>query len=57
MERLRQYSLYVNLKKCAFAIKQVKFLGFIRSVNGVTMDPARVEAVKNWPTLASIKDI
>lgn len=29
LERLRQYKLYANLKKCAFHTDQVEFLGFI----------------------------
>jgi hypothetical protein len=29
LERLREYSLYVNLKKCKFNITKIEFLNFI----------------------------
>ena len=47
----------MNLKKCTFATKQVKFLGFIVHVDGVTIDLKRVETIKNWLTPTSFKDI
>jgi hypothetical protein len=39
LERLRQYALYANLKKCKFFTQEVDFLGFIVGTNGVKMDP------------------
>ena len=35
LERLRQYSLYVKLSKCAFSVKEVEFLSFIVSIASV----------------------
>ena len=46
LQRLRQYQLYANLKKCAFNTTQVEFLGFIVSTAGVEMDPRRVATIK-----------
>ena len=57
MDRLRQYSLYVNLKKCSFATDCVEFLGFIVRTDGVTMDLSRVEAITKWPTPSSFNDV
>jgi transposase InsO family protein len=57
MDRLRQYSLYINLKKCAFATESVEFLGFIVRTDGVTMDPSRVDTILEWPTPTTFKDV
>jgi len=38
LERLREYKLYINLKKCLFYITSINFLGFIISVDGVLIE-------------------
>jgi len=38
LERLREYKLYINLKKCLFYITSINFLGFIISVNRVLIE-------------------
>ena len=38
LERLRQFQLYTNLKKCQFYTKRVEFLRFIVSTDNVSMD-------------------
>ena len=57
LRRLRKFQLFVNLKKCAFSVKQIEFLGFIVSTQGVQMDPSRVEAIKDWPIPKTYRDI
>jgi hypothetical protein len=47
-ERLCQFSLYANLKKCSFFQTEVKFLGFIVGRQGTRIDPKRVEVVTQW---------
>jgi hypothetical protein len=42
LERLQQFALYANRKKCTFFTQEVEFLGFIVSPQGVTMDESRV---------------
>nr|GEW89718.1 hypothetical protein [Tanacetum cinerariifolium] len=46
LEILRQKKLYAKFSKCDFWLGQVAFLGHIVSADGITMDPAKVEA---WP--------
>ncbi len=36
---------------------QVPFLGHIVSRQGVGVDPAKTEAIKQWPTAANLKDV
>jgi len=46
LERLREYKLYINLKKCLFYITSINFLGFIVSVNGVSIEKSWVDAIR-----------
>jgi len=46
LERLREYKLYINLKKCSFYITSIDFLGFIISVNRVSIEKSRVDAIR-----------
>jgi len=46
LERLREYKLYINLKKYLFYITSIDFLGFIISVNGVSIEKSRVDAIR-----------
>ncbi|XP_031131787.1 uncharacterized protein LOC116033168 [Ipomoea triloba] len=47
---LRAAQLYANLEKCSFMSESVEFLGFHVSIEGVTMDSKKVEAITSWPT-------
>jgi hypothetical protein len=45
-ERMRKYGLKINPLKCAFGVLAGRFLGFIVHVNGIEVDPTKVEAIK-----------
>ena len=42
LERLKNYELYVNLKKCKFDIDKIKFLSFIVFIKEVRMNSKRI---------------
>ena len=48
MATLREKKLYANLSKCDFWLKKVSFLGHIVSVEGIRVNPIKIEAVVNW---------
>ncbi|XP_011270963.1 hypothetical protein CAOG_09222, partial [Capsaspora owczarzaki ATCC 30864] len=48
LARLREFDLYVSLKKCVFGTSSVDFLGRRVSEAGVAVDPRKVQAVLNW---------
>jgi hypothetical protein len=46
LEKLRQNQLYAKFSKCDFWLEEVAFLGHVLIVEGVAIDPAKIEAVK-----------
>ncbi|XP_073041882.1 uncharacterized protein [Primulina eburnea] len=48
-ETLGEKELYTKFKKCEFWLKSVAFLGHVISELGVSVDPKKVEAIKDWP--------
>ncbi|GKB39346.1 putative reverse transcriptase domain-containing protein [Tanacetum coccineum] len=45
---LRSENLYAKFSKCNFWLDSVQFLGHVIDSNGVHVDPAKIEAIKNW---------
>jgi hypothetical protein len=43
--RLRAHQLYAKLSKCEFRLEKIAFLGHILTVEGIEVDPSKVEAV------------
>ena len=52
-----KYGLYAKLEKCSFGQNQVEFLGYIVSSNGIAMDPMKVQAILEWETPLSVRDV
>jgi hypothetical protein len=50
LQRLKEHGLQADIAKCEFHVHKVKYLGLIVSTDGIEMDPAKVSAVKEWPT-------
>nr|GFA25859.1 putative reverse transcriptase domain-containing protein [Tanacetum cinerariifolium] len=48
MELLRKEKLYAKFSKCDFWIRTVQFLGHLIDSQGLHVDPAKIESVKNW---------
>ena len=57
LEALDRYNFKVKLQKCTFAKKQTRFLGYLVSDEGIAADPAKVEAVVNWPVPSSVTEV
>ena len=57
LKKLAEYNLAVTAHKSTFHVPEVEFLGYILNETGVTMSERKVEAVKNWETPKSVKDI
>ena len=46
---LHDNEMRINLKKCSFLTNSVLFLGYIVSSEGIKVDDAKVQAIKDWP--------
>ena len=57
LRRLRKFQLYANPAKCQFLTESVEFLGFVISVDGVSMDPSRVATIVDWPEPKTFRDL
>ncbi|CAJ0644521.1 12712_t:CDS:2, partial [Entrophospora sp. SA101] len=56
-DRLRAVDLKLGRDKCEFAKEELHLLGHIIGREGRKPDPAKVEAVQNWPTPKTVKDV
>ena len=56
-QTLREKKLYSKLSKCDFRLNEVSFLGHVVSVEGIRVDPAKIEAVVNWKLLRSVTKV
>nr|GEW19350.1 hypothetical protein [Tanacetum cinerariifolium] len=48
LELLKNEKLYAKFSKCDFWLEFVHFLGHVIDSDGVHVDPAKVEAIRNW---------
>ena len=55
---LREAGLYLDIDKCKFAAKKVKYLGFIISIGeGIKVDPEKVAAIRSWEAPVNVKGV
>ena len=57
LQTLRDKKLYAKLIKCDFWLKEVSFLGYIVSAEGIRFDPAKIEAMVNWKPPRSVTKV
>jgi hypothetical protein len=57
LEKLRQNQLYAKFSKCDFWLEEVAFLGHVLTAKLVVVDPAKIEAVKEWEQPHNVTDI
>jgi hypothetical protein len=49
LDELRCHQLFVKRNKCSFGASSVAYLEHVISAAGVAMDPAKVQAIHDWP--------
>ena len=57
LQTLREQQLYAKLSKCQFWLDRVAFLGHVISVEGVSVDPQKIEAVVNWKPPNNVSEV
>ncbi|GJY20149.1 putative reverse transcriptase domain-containing protein [Tanacetum coccineum] len=48
MKLLKKEELYAKFSKCEFWIPKVQFLGHVIDSQGIHVDPAKIESIKDW---------
>ena len=57
LDCLLAHRLYANQKKCLFGQDKVEYLGHIISARGVSADPSKLSAMREWPTPQTIREL
>jgi len=57
LQHLRKHQLYAKPKKCEFHSMSMKYLGYLLSLDGLTMSNKKVQAIVDWPEPQKVKDI
>ncbi|XP_071901056.1 uncharacterized protein [Coffea arabica] len=57
LSALRENRLFANMKKCVFCTPEVNFFGYIVGANGISVDPAKVKAIMEWPTPTNVSQV
>ena len=57
LQTLMEQQLYAKLSKCQFWLDKVAFLGHVISVEGVSVDPKKIEAVVNWKPPKNVSEV
>ncbi|GJS28371.1 putative reverse transcriptase domain-containing protein [Tanacetum coccineum] len=48
LELLKEEKLYAKFSKCDFWLSKVQFLGHVIDSEGIHVDPAKIESIKEW---------
>src|ERR1700722_17653012 len=57
LKRLRENGLYAGADKCEFHSESIEYLGFRLSPEGLSMDPAKIQTIQDWPEPRKVNDI
>ncbi|GKF03763.1 putative reverse transcriptase domain-containing protein [Tanacetum coccineum] len=57
LKLLKKEELYAKFSKCEFWIPKVQFLGHVINSEGIHVDPAKIESIKDWTSPKSPTEI
>ena len=57
LRRLHKQGLQVDIDKCKFLTKQVKYLDMIVTIKGIEMDKKKTKTIHQWKAPTSVKKI
>ena len=57
LSRCRQYGITLNKDKFVVAASKAKFCGYILSHDGISADPEKVSAIRDFPTPSNVTDL
>ncbi|KAH9265141.1 hypothetical protein BASA83_011373 [Batrachochytrium salamandrivorans] len=57
LQILKENNLFCKAEKCHFYQTEIKYLGYIISPNGTSMDPSKISAVQDWPAPKKVREL
>ena len=57
LQILRERQLYAKFSKCQFWLDKVAFLGHVIQVEGISVDPQKIEAIVNWKPPMNVSEV
>lgn len=57
MLKLKENNLQLKISKCLFYAKEFEYLGHIISKDGMKANPKKIEAIRDYPRPAKVKDV
>ena len=54
---LREHQLYAKLSKWSFYQEQIHYLGHIISMDGIALDPEKIEAIREWSAPKNVTEV
>nr|GEZ24395.1 putative reverse transcriptase domain-containing protein [Tanacetum cinerariifolium] len=57
LEFLKKEELYAKFSKCDFWLSKVQFLGHVIDSEGIHVDPAKIESIKDWESPKTPTDV
>jgi transposase InsO family protein len=57
LQRLQEAGLQAAIKKSEFHVTKTKYLGFIVSTDGISVDPEKTAVIREWQTPTTVKGV
>ncbi|KAJ1330712.1 hypothetical protein BSLG_009164 [Batrachochytrium salamandrivorans] len=57
LQILKDNNLFCKAEKCHFYQTEIKYLGYIISPDGTSMDPSKISAVQDWPAPKKVREL
>ena len=54
---MKELDLPLKIKKCKFRASQIDYLGMVLSPGQIKMDQTKLNRIKQWPSLKTVKDV
>ena len=57
IELLKKEKLVANLKKCEFGKRELTFVGYRISAEGISPSPEKIKVIQEWPRMTNVQEV
>ncbi|XP_060182053.1 uncharacterized mitochondrial protein AtMg00860-like [Lycium barbarum] len=54
---MKKHQLFAKQRKCFFGVPRIEYLRHFITADGVSTDPQKITAVRNWPKPTTLKQL